>query len=102
MPPRALNSGKRIPISCVVAQATSTTTVAIDIPPTCKEIVIVGATVKHYITTSSDAALDCATTNSAVLQVGGNGETLYPHPSHTSLLVEAVSSTGTVDVSFYK
>ena len=101
MPPRAHNSGCRIPISCVVAQATSATSVALAIPANCKEIVVVGATVKHYLATGSNAALDAAATNSAVLQVGGT-ETLYQHPSHTHLIVEAVSATGTVDVSYYK
>lgn len=102
MAPRQRGSGHRLPVSSLLAQATSTTTAALAIPLNCTEIVIVGATVKHYVATGTDAALDLGPTNAAIVQVGGSGETLYPHPQHTVLLVEATTGTGTVDVSFYR
>jgi hypothetical protein len=103
--PRDLSTGALQPISSVLAQATSTTTTALTIPVNCKVIQIVGATVKHYIRLSSANTDDCSASNSAILQVGGEGETLYPHRAGDAaryLLVEATASTGTVDVSFYK
>lgn len=106
MPPsRNRDSGRSHAISSVLAQATSTTTTALTVPAACRAIVIVGATVKHYIRVSTDNALDLSASNAGILQVGGAGETLFPKPTLDGatvyLLVEATSSTGTVDVSYY-
>lgn len=99
---RNRDSGTAIPISSVLAQATSATTTALTIPAGCRIIVVTGATVKHYLRLSGDNSEDCATSNSAILQIDGT-ETLYPKTDSATryLLVEAVSSTGTVDVSYW-
>lgn len=102
--PRTVTTTRLMPRgSGSVALATSTTADKLAIPKNTRAIRVVGATVKHLIssgTSSTPPTLD--TTNSAILQVGGEGEVLYPHNTvDTYLYFKAASSTGTLDISFY-
>lgn len=107
MPYRATNTTHLAPASGKLAESTSTTAKAIAIPSNCRAIEVVGATVKHYLAMGSAAtAPDLSATNAGILQVSSTSVfapvTLYPRPGqHTYLYVEATSSTGAVDVTFY-
>lgn len=100
--PRQLNSVRLAPLSSKIALATSVTAAATAIPNKCRAIRLVGATVKHRIgvgSASSAPTLD--DTNSIVVQISGE-ETFYPRPkTDLYLYYQAVSATGTVDVSYY-
>ena len=104
MPNRAVNSVPLMPIGGALAQATTTTAVAIAIPIRAKCVEIVGATAKHYVAGgTSSSAPTLSTTNAGIVQIGGT-MTIFPRTadgSHAYLYVAATGSTGTVDVTFY-
>lgn len=107
MPYRSTTTTHLMPVSSELAESTSTTAKAIAIPAKCRAIEIVGATVKHYVAAgTASSAPDLSETNAGILQVSGANVyapmTIYPRPGqHTYLYVEAASSTGTVDVTFF-
>lgn len=108
MPTRSTNTTHIVPRSGVLAEATSTTAKALAIPANCRAIEVVGQTVKHYVGVGSEStAPDLSATNAGILQVSSANVfapmVIYPRPGqHTYLYVEAASSTGTVDVTYYK
>lgn len=107
-----------------VGLATSTTEDKLAIPAKTRAIRVVGGTVKHLVGIgASSTPPSLSTTNAVILQVGGEGETIYlgdnrrgvttqasgsnQNDSYTSgrayqyLYFKAASSTGTIDISFY-
>lgn len=104
MPARANNSVPVLPLSSVLAEATSTTAIALAIPTGSHVVEVVGATVKHFLALGASATPDdLSAANAVILQVAGTVHFYLPRSGDfTHLWVEAAATTGTVDVSFYR